>query len=746
MLSNIPLELRLLPQWVCAGDDKIPVNPITKAQADVTNPSTWSTFENAVAAGYKHVGFVLSKNDPYCIIDLDNKPDRQLSQTEIDIHNRILAAFPSYIEKSANGLGFHIIIKGHLPKGRRRQSVEAYSSERYMICTGNVALNLPITDCQETLVQLVAEMTTTAEPTKLVQHNSEIPDSIIVEKASNASNGEKFDKLCNGDWQNDYQSQSEADFALMSIICFYTKDNEQCRRVFRTTQLGKRDKAQRDSYLDYALSKIRGNEPPPIDLTALIENAARMEEENRAKLELVEPIVEEEEYLFIPLENQDLQYQIPPGIVGELTKFFYGTAVRPAYEIALASALSIMAGITGRAYNISGTGLNHYIILLARTGSGKEGAAQGIEKLINATRPQIPSIDSFIGPAVFSSGQALIKMLGEKPCFVSVLGEFGLTLQQISHPRATSSEKTLKKVLLDLFNKSGKKDVLRGSVYSDTDKNTKAVQSPAVTIFGESTPESFFEGLDVSNIAEGLIPRFTIVEYTGKRPPMNDNPVSEPSMDLIKAFSNIVAQSLTLQNKLATIDVKISPEAELVLKAYCKYADKVMNSANNEVEMQLWNRAHLKALKTAAVLAVGLNYIEPIITLECANWAMRFIDQDIKSISHRFSIGDIGVGDSKQRADIKKIIATYKLDQKATSAYKVIPQMQRDYIIPLGYLSRRCLALTSFRNDRLGANRALSETIRNMVEQSMLVEIPIPQIKEKYGVDWKCYGVGSMFY
>ena len=136
----------------------------------------------------------------------------------------------------------------------------------------------------------------------------------------------------------------------------------------------------------------------------------------------------------------------PPGLVGDLSRYFYATAIRPVPEVALAAALAITAGVCGRSYNISGAGLNQYIVLLAKTGSGKEGALSGIDRLLAAVRPQLPMVDQFLGPAVFSSGQALIKVLSERPCFASVLGEFGLTLQQLSDHRANASQPEMRPV------------------------------------------------------------------------------------------------------------------------------------------------------------------------------------------------------------------------------------------------------------------------------------------------------------
>lgn len=47
MHKNIPAELCQLTQWVCANDNKFPINPVTGQFASVIDPSTWTTFEKA---------------------------------------------------------------------------------------------------------------------------------------------------------------------------------------------------------------------------------------------------------------------------------------------------------------------------------------------------------------------------------------------------------------------------------------------------------------------------------------------------------------------------------------------------------------------------------------------------------------------------------------------------------------------------------------------------------------------------
>jgi primase-polymerase (primpol)-like protein len=89
-LQDLPLELRLRPQWCACGANKIPIDPKTKRAAKVDDPSTWGTFDQALAAGYKHVGYVLSADDPYSIIDLDNKVENPAPPDELERHVAIV--------------------------------------------------------------------------------------------------------------------------------------------------------------------------------------------------------------------------------------------------------------------------------------------------------------------------------------------------------------------------------------------------------------------------------------------------------------------------------------------------------------------------------------------------------------------------------------------------------------------------------------------------------------------------------
>ena len=741
MLNNIPAELRSLPQWVCSGADKVPVNPRTGQAASVNDPATWGTFEEALHAGMKHVGFVLAPWGDYTIIDLDNKPDKPLTPEQYARMEAILAAFPSYTERSTSGRGYHIIVRGKIPFGVHRDNVEMYSSGRYMICTGDVVNPLPVANCQELLDRMYGQMKP-EDSVALVETDEVVEDIDLIEMASCAANGEKFNTLCSGDMTG-YPSQSEADLALLSILAFYTNSNEQVRRLFRMSALGKREKAvKNDTYLNFALSKIRAKQPPPVNMADLAANAAAMRAP--APPPLPNPLPPPPPPPIAPVNAvaappaQVPGVILPPGMVGDLARYYYSTAIRPVPEIALAAAIATLSGVCGRSYNISDTGLNQYIVLLARTGRGKEGALGGITKLMAAVRPMIPMADQFMGPSAFASGQALLKTVSKRPCFVSVLGEFGLTLQQISDARANSAEKMLKRVLLDLFSKSGWRDVLLPAVYADSEKNTELVHAPCVTILGESTPETFYEGLDSSHISEGLIPRFMIMEYDGARPARNRNAGAPPAEELKKRFADMLTLSLTTANNGTCCPVQVDAGGMALLDSFDAKADTKINSGNT-VEAELWNRAHLKSLRLAGIIAVGVNPHQPVVTAEIAQWAINMVTRDVEGVLARFNKGDVGVGDSKQLVDLRRVIQGY-YDKPAPERWAGVHSQG---LIPYALLLQRTSNMVAFRQDRMGATNALKNSLRSLVDSGELVEIDRATLLKNYQFSGVAYGVGK---
>ena len=143
-IDNIPDEPKVCKQWVCWNSTKFPINVRTGKKAEVDNPHTWCTFkeaQEAVLSGkYKGVGFVLTGDDPYTIIDLDHVINPDTGEI-LPWAQEIINLMDSYTEVSQSGTGIHIIIRGKKPgdrcKGKNGQ-IEIYDHARYFALTGDL--------------------------------------------------------------------------------------------------------------------------------------------------------------------------------------------------------------------------------------------------------------------------------------------------------------------------------------------------------------------------------------------------------------------------------------------------------------------------------------------------------------------------------------------------------------------------------------------------------------------------------
>lgn len=229
-INNLPEEIRLLPQWVCWCGDKVPKNPRTGGNAQSNNADSWTTFEQAIKAcevfGFDGVGFMFRKGGGYFGVDLDHCYENKAFCDEF------VDGLQSYNEYSRSGTGLHIICKGTLLQGEKRNSargVEMYSEGRYFICTGNIYNpRYPvIVDCTESIKPLHQKYLSNRVNKNHCRkiYNVSMNDAELIKQARASKNGLLFDMLYSGVWEGVYSSQSEADLALCNMLAFWSGCN-----------------------------------------------------------------------------------------------------------------------------------------------------------------------------------------------------------------------------------------------------------------------------------------------------------------------------------------------------------------------------------------------------------------------------------------------------------------------------------------------------------------------------------------
>jgi hypothetical protein len=139
----VPKELKTGKFWVCCNADKAPmVASLGKTYgASSTDPRTWRTYEEAVAAFEAHperyagVGRVIAHEDPYVGIDLDDVRDPSGITSPA---REVLETLDSYSEISPSGTGIKVWVRARLERSYVKPGLEVYQRGRYFATTGQL--------------------------------------------------------------------------------------------------------------------------------------------------------------------------------------------------------------------------------------------------------------------------------------------------------------------------------------------------------------------------------------------------------------------------------------------------------------------------------------------------------------------------------------------------------------------------------------------------------------------------------
>lgn len=247
-LYNIPNELKEKKQWVCfktvpkAGHwGKQIFSPITDKFAEVNNSDTWAEFETTLNyAKRKNMdGLVFVLSEGIVFIDMDDMDSKPVEiQEEIA---RLCGELDTYCESSVSGKGLHFLCKGKLPPQARKKDdkkgLEMYDSRRFVCMTGKVINGQnEIRDLSAVIGEINLRYLGQPYKEQIRRSVATETDNEVIQAIRRSRQGNKFDRLYNGDWSG-YESQSSADFALVRILTFWTQDAGQIDNIFRSSGL-----------------------------------------------------------------------------------------------------------------------------------------------------------------------------------------------------------------------------------------------------------------------------------------------------------------------------------------------------------------------------------------------------------------------------------------------------------------------------------------------------------------------------
>lgn len=309
-----------------------------------------------------------------------------------------------------------------------------------------------------------------------------------------------------------------------------------------------------------------------------------------------------------------------PGLLGEIVDWITDTSRRPNRMLALGAAITILGTLVGRRWSgPTRSGTHLYVLGLAPTGAGKDHPLTQITRLMKAAKAS-----HHVGPDEFISMPAVINMMQRMPLSLCPMDEFGAFLKRINSRKASNFESGITKTLRSAWGKSF--STLHMPEWAG--KMARAIEAPAMSIFGVSTPEEFYGSLEGGDVINGVLNRFLVLTSDSKV--RDRDPLQDPRV-VPDWLTDALAQTYEGGNPLITsrlndISLDATPEVIDWADAMAKgiYADmlnelEIMTDRAPTVAPFIARSAEM-AVRLATIRAVGISPNNRSVTADDIAW------------------------------------------------------------------------------------------------------------------------------
>ncbi len=305
-----------------------------------------------------------------------------------------------------------------------------------------------------------------------------------------------------------------------------------------------------------------------------------------------------------------------PGLLGALTDWIADSARKPQRAGALLAALELVGTAAGRKYaGPTLTGTHIYGLFLAPSGAAKDHPLKCIGRVLHAC-----TMGAHYGPSGFMSMSALINRITRQPLTLTCIDEFGAFLGRINGRKASTHEKAITGVLRTAWGSSF--DTMAPPEWAG--RVGEPIHSPALSIYGVSTHEEFFQNLEGGDVFNGFLNRFLILSTHSRvieRDPAADKMVVPQSV--VDGMLDIYTSGNPLTR--ATSHASIADAPMIVVPWADKFAHGAYQALGERIERMeqdsvFFTRTAEMAQRLAVIRAIGIDPANPKVTLEDMDW------------------------------------------------------------------------------------------------------------------------------
>tara|TARA_R110000824_G_scaffold172434_1_gene350316 strand:+ start:39814 stop:41973 length:2160 start_codon:yes stop_codon:yes gene_type:complete len=663
----IPEELTQLRRWHCWNEingTKIPMQ-VHGEPAKSNDPSTWTSYEIAVAHLDRFTGLAFEISAPYCGIDLDNCIDEEgeLREWAKPIVEKLSPV--AYGEVSPSGNGIKFTTRARKLKGARcvhvfgpdKQQLECYDHGRFWAMTTHVWDQADtIEDGQEVIDGLVTEFLYPDKPAKRKRIEVVVEEMTIgttlIDRARTYAN--------NADPANE-GGRNNAAFRLSG-------------HLFKFEHFGERLSESQILELVQGWNDRNADPLPDQEIESVVSSGGRNGK----------PREEKPATTRIEVDNSDIdlsllldELSVPegvltrgaiskrlitgaPGLLGEVCQWINETALYVLPEVTLASAIGLMSVITGRKIcDRLNTRTNLYLLSIAPTSSGKDWPRTRIQELLLNS-----GAEDICGAEDIGSAAGLSSALQESPALLMQLDEFGKLIQQVSGDRVPTHLAQISGDFLKLYSSAGR--TWKGRAYADTKRSVR-IDQPHLVINGTTTAQTLWGTISEDQVFDGLLGRIQIFEATGYARlkdviPTDRERIPEELIEQVKYWIDFKPEG---GGDLACVNptpatMKHTPDAWDRLEDHMRaISDK--RCSEDPQQAAIWSRSAEKASKLAMIAAASCRSLT--VSLDHVEWAIALQNALTRKLLIR--IGEHVSSNANERLK-KKILSILKGKKEMT--------------------------------------------------------------------------------
>ena len=319
------------------------------------------------------------------------------------------------------------------------------------------------------------------------------------------------------------------------------------------------------------------------------------------------------------------------GVIADMMALMAMTAKRPQPVLALGASLCAVGALMGRKYRTeSNTRSNLYVVGIAESGAGKNHSRVVINELFRKA-----GLLQYLGGNKIASGSGLLTAIQRQPAILFQLDEFGMFLSAAAdRKRSPRYVCEILDLMTELYTTAG--TTYFGIEYASNQNNNahRAIHQPCACIYGTTTPLHFWQALQASNVADGSLARFLIMESEDDFPDSNDIfGTIDPPQDLIDRLLLIHQGGGQLNGNLTDVgaldevlvDPRVVPMSQLARDAFRQLDQELLGQlrlSRGTGYSSILARIEENATKLALIRAVSRDAVNPQIEDHDAHWGI----------------------------------------------------------------------------------------------------------------------------